>query len=179
MVLEVGDGERAFGAFEGVSEGVFTWAGGSGVAFAEAGESSSAERCVVGEGIAGEGVPDADVVIEVRQGWNEERVGRLAFDDDGEPQAQFAEPHGGRIDVDAEDGSSEELAAQFPDRPGVAELGAEGGEQLEDVDEECAAAACRVEDGDGGASIAEVAGVGVRDFFAAECAEDDIGVAVA
>jgi hypothetical protein len=148
LVFEVGDGEGTFGAFEGATQRVFARTVGAGVALSHAGESASAVRHLVAERVAGERVTYSDVAIEIWEGRDEQWVGDLAFDDDGQPESELAQPDGGGIDVDAEDRSGEQFASQFPNLSGVAESAAEGGEFFEDVDEEGAASACGVEDGE-------------------------------
>ncbi len=164
MSFEVCDDECAFHAVERALEGMFPRTARAGVSFAELGEArtSGCPRANGGiERIAGEGVANADMSIEVGEWGDEHWVADVAIDDDGQPESELAEPDGGRVDVDAEDRLREHVASDLPHRARVAEFGAERGKLLEDVDEEGAASAGGIEDGDGCAAIAEGRGIAI------------------
>ena len=77
-----------------------------------------------------------------------------AFDDDGEPESQFAEPDGDGVAVDAEDGACECVASDDVDAAWITAAGEEVGDAFEHVDEECAGSAGGVEDAKVGEGVA-------------------------
>lgn len=85
------------------------------------------------------------MVIEVGEWGDCGGIRCFVVDDDGEPEPEFAEPHGHRRDIDAEDRVGEDVSAQLGDGAGIAELCAECGELLEGGDENAAGAAGGVE----------------------------------
>ena len=128
---------------------------------------------VVAEGVVTERVANADVVVEIGERSDIGGVGGVVIDDDGEPEAKFAEPDGHRSDIDAEDRVCENVAADDRGGAGIAELCAEDGETFEGGDEDAAGAAGGVEDAkivDGGE---EAVAVGGREGFAGECSADE------
>ncbi len=170
--VEGGEGACAFGGVEPAGGGDLARAGEGGVPGAERGEGWGGDRArrrgrgggrggdgsspgcptpgVAREEIEawwdGERVADADVVVEVGERGDGVRVGDVAFDDDGEPEAELAEPDGRAVDVDAEDGAGEDGLTAVGEGARVVARGEEVGEALEGVDEESAGAAGRVEE---------------------------------
>ena len=109
---------RPFFAIECPREGVLSRASRAGVAIAKRSESSR-RRWRVMEVAAGQGVADADVMVEVGERWDESDVCLRAFDHDRQPEPEFAQPHGHRVTIDAENGASEYVTADFVDRTAI------------------------------------------------------------
>ena len=115
------------------------------VAVTHARDGAAARAAQLLECVAGQRVANADVPVEVGERSHTHPARLLALDHHGEPEAQLAEPHGGRIHVDAEDRTSEQLASQYRGLPGVARASLQSGERFQRVDEERAGPARRVE----------------------------------
>ena len=97
----------------------------------------------------GECVADADMVIEIRE-WRDQGWSCFwAFDDDRQPESQFAEPDGDRIAIDAEDRPREDIAPQLVLGARVAASLEDASDRFERVDEEGAGPAGWIEDAEG------------------------------
>ena len=103
------------------------------------------ERRRLRERLAGQCVSHTNVAVEVGQRWNGGHSRLPAFDHDGEPEAQLAEPHRGGIHVHAVNRAGEHVP---PDRRHAARVACGAMEQrepLEHEDEERPGAAGGVE----------------------------------
>jgi hypothetical protein len=122
-------------------------AGSTSVAPAQARDARAAGHDGrVAERASAERIADANVAIQIRQWRNAQRVRLVVLDHDREPEAQLAEPHGRGVDVDAEDRSGEEGAADRDRAAYVSAAGEQTRQLLEGVHEKRAGAAGGIED---------------------------------
>ena len=143
----------AFFAIECAGESVLAGAGSARVAVTQSSESASGGWCVV-KVAAGECVADANVVVEVWKRRNECDASFRAFDHDGQPEAEFAQPDGHRVAIDAEDGAGEHLAPELVEWPMIAGACLERRKAFKHVHEEGARSACGIEDAERAEGIA-------------------------
>src|SRR6266581_5183581 len=88
---------------ESASQGEFAGPGRSHVSAAKAGQPATARNAAaIVESGTSERISDADVPVEIRQRRDSHWIWLVALDDNRQPQAQLAEPHRHRIEIDAE-----------------------------------------------------------------------------